>query len=569
MDIHINLIINNKSQDKNINVECLEENDILFEFSEYDDVQICFQDLQDNLLQIDCMEKELYTVCENEIITISRREDNRRLVPGYYSVCIRTKCRRINLFFKILPKNIEWQSLLELRNRLNEFLNGINLDYNNYYSSNESENKSNIRERYNEKYLQWCRVKENIINLLKQPSNKLIKKYNYDNRLIKFDSRVIRRQQNMQGVNKYWQPKLDVSYNTNDNIALLEAIKKSIYDNFSTENLLINKKNQCITQKDYKVKEMKETYNYYNKIKNDLTITQKYKRSIENKLSFLKKEIYKQECIIEDFEKKIEIIKKIIKEQQEICYFIKNKMKIIMTNVIDLKVKDNRYKIIIEQLNKISNQFINQMNQNKKSGFSFKKTEVLFEYFCLFRIINELFNAQYTCMSDWLIEAIKDNYLTEIPSDKDIVFKKNNQDIIIQYDKEMPKKRTAINSNYDGIVSVNSEHRRPDISLIIKNNNIIECVLIFEVKYRNSRYIYNKDGDTEVMETLDDYSQLNYIINGKVIKDIVKKVVLLYPYQKNIVSCKDDIIKYIPVNVNAKACEEEIFKILSEYGIMF
>lgn len=568
MDIHIKLIINDRCQEKDLDIEYMKKNSVLFEFSEYDDVKICFQNLQNQVLQIDCMEKELYTVSENEILTINMRKDDRRLVPGYYCICLTTPIEK-KLFFKVLPKNIEWESLLKLRDRLDGFLNGINLDYNSYYSSNEDESKSNVDDRYIEEYLGWCRVRENISSLLKKPSQKLIKKYGYSNRLTKIDSRVIRKQQNGQCVDKYWQPKLKINYNTNDNFALIEALEESIYDNYNIENLLISRKTKYINEKNDLENEMHEVKKSFEKIVNDNIITGNFKKSIQNRLVYLRKNICKKERIIENTEENIEIIRRIIKEKLELSYFIKKDMEIIKPNIKDLKIKDNRYKVVIEQLKKKSNQFTNKMNHDKKNGFSFKKTEILFEYFCLFRIINELFNAQYICMSEWLTEAIKDNYLTEIPSSKDIVFKKNNQEIIIQYDKEMPIRRMVLGTKYEGIYSVNSQHRRPDISLIIKNNNIIESVLIFEVKYRGSKYIYKKDGDTEVTETLNDYSQLNYYLNYKRITGVVKKVVLLYPYQKNIIKANDDMIEYIPININENICEEEIINILSDYGITF
>jgi hypothetical protein len=199
--------------------------------------------------------------------------------------------------------------------------------------------------------------------------------------------------------------------------------------------------------------------------------------------------------------------------------------------------------------------------------YSFKSSEVLFEYFCYLRVVEFIIGEGFESTGGWYENAIMSEFGLEIPSESESVFIKDNLLLRVLYDMEAPRKP---DQSYSGLYSFNSNNRRPDITLLLYKDGQFVKSLICEVKYRKSLYIYSTSGDTEVVETMKDYHQLRYCEPNKTLIDtVVDKVLLLYPSQQsNIDTSKvehNNIFSFIPIEVGKDKIEDILYSDLKDF----
>lgn len=319
--------------------------------------------------------------------------------------------------------------------------------------------------------------------------------------------------------------------------------------------------------------ECKNKQDELSNIKNNNILSDRYKSSIENRVSYLRKSKYEQNEKLKIIKKVKSILNKIILEIEDIIFEIQEKLRINKCNQkITCIVKNFKYKDIIDKLDKIISTKKYEHNFNKKEEaliFRFKKTELLFEYLCFIRTIEVILSMGFSCQGGWFEKVINQECDMEIPSECNNYFVKDNISIVVSYDKEAPN---TIEENYEGLYSFNSRHRRPDLSILIYKDSKFIKALILEVKCRNSKYIYSDQGDTSVIDTMKDYSQLCYY-KEKIKKDAVDKVITLYPNQKNNITLENneliDIFSFIPIDIDNDIDSElymEIEKFIEGYS---
>lgn len=553
------------------------EDSLLFEFEEYEEVYIKFDyDKNKGSIFIDTHDSEGKLLCNsNEYMLINMPRKENSLVPGYFEVKIQYEYNRI-YYYKVKPKNIEWCELLNLRKILDRYVRGICSNFNLSKSAYSYDNCHSILDYYQNQYNLWREIKSSIKLLMNNPKGEYEKVYGYYYKPNKIDLRTIRAMSKNNGeklISKYYTYKQNINYNTTDNMILYNKL-------LEYRNTL--KRNHKNTIKFYEVEykklqnlniEYKNKQEELNNIKNNNILSERYKSSIENRVSYLRISKYDQNEKLKIIKKVKTLMNRILLEVEDIIFEMQENLNLDKYNHKPiLLIKNYKYKEIIWKLDKIIINPKYKRDLYKKEEaliFRFKKTEVLFEYLCFIRSIEVILSMGFYCQSGWFEKVINREYDMEIPSECNNCFVKDNINIIVTYDKEAPNK---LEDDYEGLYSFNSRHRRPDISILIYKNNQFVKALILEVKCRNSRYIYSKQGDTSVIDTMKDYSQLCYY-NGKIKKDAIDKVTILYPNQKNNIILENneliDIFSFIPININDDLDYElykEIERFIEEYS---
>lgn len=540
---------------------------ILFEFDEYEQVKIKFDyDKNDGYIYIDTYDNDSKVVCNpSEYIILNLPMKENSLVPGYFEIKIECKYSII-CYFKVKPKNFEWCELINLRKILDKYIKGICTNFSLSKSSYTYKSSDDILHYYQNQYNLWQEIKWSIKLIINNPDGENEKIYGYYSNQNKIDRRTINavsKQNKYKISGKYYTYHKHINYNISDNLIL--------YNSLQEYRDILNKHHTNI-KKFYKIEyeKLNDINNQYRKkqeelniIKNDNILSDRYKKSIENRVNYLSKSKYIQNKKLKVIESLNKILNKIIIEVDDLMFEISEKLNLNKFNQNNVHcVKNLRYKNIIDKLNiitKTKKYDYDYANKQDASIFRFKKTEVLFEYLCFIRVIEVILSMGYAFEHGWFEKVINQDYDMEIPSECDNYFKKENIDVIVSYDKEAPNN---LEKNYEGLYSFNSRHRRPDISILIYEDGIFIKGLILEVKCRSSKNIYSNKGDTGVIDTMKDYSQLCYY-KGKVKKDAIDRVITLYPNQKNNINFQrnelTDIFSFIPIDVNSDNIDSELY----------
>lgn len=112
---------------------------------------------------------------------------------------------------------------------------------------------------------------------------------------------------------------------------------------------------------------------------------------------------------------------------------------------------------------------------------------------------------------------------------------KDNIKISITYDYFCNSYQEKENNK---VVNINSSHSKPDYIINIYRNDKILGIIILEAKYRRLTNMVSDNYDV-ITEILDDYSQLAFRdSNGLLIRDVIKKVIVIYPDKNENITSK-------------------------------
>ncbi|MCI9260625.1 MAG: hypothetical protein HFJ16_10360 [Romboutsia sp.] len=580
MDTHINFTLTRKddfsSKTDTYSINESSENTIIFEFDEYKESDITF-DYDESKVRvfIDTYNSDTKLLCKsNETIVLNAKNQENSLIPGYYEIKIEGY-KNFICYFKVIPKNIEWSELIHLRNFLDKYIKGLSANFNLYKSSHNHNDYSNELNNFKKQYELWSEVQFNIKSIVNNPDYKYERKYGYYNTPNKLDSRSNKYMKNYDYniiSNRFYTYRVNVNYNTSDNILLYN--KLNTYRNILKTNLENIKTFYHSEHKkliDIEI-EYNNKSNKLNSAKKNYTLSKLWKNNIQNRLLYLNKIKENQKHKLSQTQDINEIMTKILYELDDSLYYIKENLNIDENIKIVKNTKSLRYRNIIDIIDKITimKKYDHKSGKEKedKLVFRMKNTALLFEYLCFIKVIEIILSMGYICEDGWFLKIINKEFDLEIPSECDNYFTKDNIKIIVSYDKEVPNGNTIESDDYEGLYSINSIHRRPDISILLFKDDVFIKSLILEVKYRKSNYIYSTHGDTYVIDAIKDYIQFGYF-KEKLKKDTVDKVIVLYPNQKNNVNVKEkallDLFSFIPIHVGKDDIESELYLEIKEF----
>lgn len=531
MDIQIK--INNKIQ--NIS----KDSDILFEISEYKEALFSYNCINKNsYIIIDTFLENQKKVVSNEEIYLNRSLNNIKehvsLPAGKYSVIYFDGEKQFDFKYLVKPSAITEEDLENIKSLLETFSQGItedvlaikrlgyefkSLDINEFLKLNNLLNETN-------------RLKKNLDNILINPISELQKEYYKQNYIRKIDTKICN-YLCKNGINIYQEKRNNIFLNKkviekkdiSENIWLIQTLKKiKVFFN----SFLIKFKIEA------------------QKIKKQISITNSDKNKLEAKIKKLSKvnigslnlRLEKNKLIslkanIKDLSKNSEIVNLYI---QKIVLFLN----IIDNFIKEFNIKESTHKknISLKILNNPNYSYINTLKiKNFNKNLKFKNNEYIFqnrqtfelyEYFCFLMIIDILKKFDFKLnLNNIFIDGLK-NIIAS--NETYILENKNGYYIKLAYDKEIEPIINGV--GFRG----NSTHNKPDflLSLYDKNNNLIKCIII-EIKCCLSKYLYNEKFQTEQYEQITSYTYYQYHFHNKIDRNIIKKVIVLYPTQKKLI----------------------------------
>lgn len=544
------------------------------EFTEHTKVEIgLISDDTSAIMEVESYNNEEITkVIPGEKILLSPGEEkDNMLVPGYYSILVRTSDFIYRGLYKVRPSSIEWQALLNIRNYLEKIVKG--LSYNIYAersgrSSEKSiEHNTFIFELY--KYIEEnCNNLFSSINsIIDKPIIDIYKKYdikcyskNPDTKSQRWLSKKGQRYNTNQYIpNVYYEKHSELTYNTTENkivkkiLYYIYDILVQLYENYSKTSSKLNNK---IKNLENQINESKKHYNDTKNIRN----INKARKDMGSKIEGLKKQK-------EEHEKNQKTINMYVINVSKLKNLISHyKNETWLKNIVDCSnifrptvrlLKDKYYSEVYETYRKLYNM---KVDGKKENTFPHKKTSKLFEIYNYILIKEILEDIGFKWDKGWLKEV--DNILSyngDLLPNETIILIKDEYKIELVYDKEFNKVNDIKNRDISQLVSINSNSRRPDITINLYEKNKFIGSFIIEIKCRKKQYIYNKNEDTDVMYQLRDYSSLKYY-NGeqkKILREsAIDKIIVIYPKQGGAGKFKDDLYDFSFIQVEPTNLEE-------------
>lgn len=517
------------------------------EIAEFDKVEVIYECNDPNArLEIERFDSdEFITLVPGESVVLTKKGDSDdMLVPGDYPFRVKTSTGVYECLYRILPKNISWEDLINLRKYLEKILSG--LSYNLYkkraglYIGESAENYFTVFEIYKTVKNHYVKLKRVLDDLFKNPLTEIVKEYKLSPCSKKPDNKSQR-----------WLAKKGVTRNMNILTPALVYEKHAVLTVDTFENRWLKHKLKFIQ---YILRYLENCFyegvkflqKEYDELLNKKTIEEKNYEIYSKKRVIFSKAQYKTKKILDAINEKLEIKKDELKkakdnlvEVQRMGYtfsryenesWLKD-VGVCKTTKPSLKLlKDYRYASFYRFYREIT-KIQKQDASSREQYFPHKKTSLLYEYYILCLLIKIIEENGFKWEKGWL--ADKKNPLLGIgilPSGEILEFKKGKYTLELAYDTEITQQYKWDISQFMHFTSI----CRPDYRLSIFQPDGKVHSLIVDAKYRKFHNLYNKMGDTDVMEQLKKYIDIKYYCKNKKDADnVVKKVVGVYPRDEN------------------------------------
>lgn len=508
------------------------KDEVLFEFNEFENVSI--KNNYNNLIfkfespYLD----EMFVLNPNEEIILNdfeynRQEDeNQIFYPEKYIIEIIKDSQVIKTMYFLVKSNVLGSHTDNIRKIVSDFSKGLELDLKSKKRGKfyKDSNKSLYLPLY-EKIVNNVRsLKIELDYILNHPISELEKNMIRTHKQLKQSKKKILKDAKKSisniAIKKQFYERKTITYNNNSNIVLKKSMKKIVHtcdrlENYFTCNLKYIKSNCNRAEEDYCVAKGK-----YERI-NESRFDQRY-------LNNIKSEYYLRKNSFEELSREYrELLQKSLIIKRIRNTFLES-MNESWLNEIDessriihsLKASSNiHYRSIIQFANGIDAEF--EESNSKKGIYPYKRTSELYEYYVLILLFEILLEASYEMEleSDFDFNLIFDN--------EEFIFKNGNKRIRVLYNRLV--KRTD-DKPKDEVVNQNSNSNRPDILVMVYDNDKLINCFILEVKCRRKNNIFSQSGDTPVFSQLKDYTNFWYFDdNLKLKRDAIEKVYAIYP----------------------------------------
>lgn len=535
MDTQDRLIVDKAGKQEIFYLDHIIENSILFTFKEFEKVTLEMICSEDNYISFEYPnDDELKELHNNQYLILNDYEyerdsaDNNTFYPSKYYMSIHYNNRIVECYFNV-ESNALGNNIYDIRKIVNDFSKGLELDL---FRNNSGKESVDTNEGYyiplydkianNEKMLLF-----EIDYILKHPIENIEKEFKLTKKPVKETKKKIKYDikksiYNYSGRKSIEERKV-VSIKNRENYSLKKSIDK-IFDACTNINkqfeITIEKLGKLLDSEKCGLEEIIKKKNTLNVRRHD----QKYQKRIYAEYNQLYDSIYNHQFEIDNLLEKKNSINKIRNRFLSIITESwLNELDVINNScVFNDFVNNVHYKKIID--------FAKQFNVNfddktyEKGKYAYKKTSKLYEIYVLILIFKTLEKNGFIFEIDGNYDY---NFLFE---NQEYKFKKENNLIRVLYDKTV--KGTDENPR-DELSNQNSTSNRPDIVIMFYEENIIKNCIILEVKCRRKNNIYVNSGDTPVFSQLKDYTNFWYFDkNGKLDKNILKKVYAIYPQEE-------------------------------------
>lgn len=500
----------------------------------------------------------------------SGREDLGCYFPGYFSISIESGNEKEDYLFLVNPANMNYESVLHIRDFINDFYYGLSNDISKLTAGKKEKNIQTHIPNAAEKYNFLLKNLAELVNYADQYSNR------QKAELVKQNSIT-----NVSKINrKSIQWLLTKGMEKNSNIYSPEKIlsSKSRLDRDSYENRIFKSELVFWKREISSIIQSSESY---------VSMLLKRIEELETGISNLSESVTKQEQIrqVNSYVKKsdrcrLEEMKKdrdrylddlngqkaqldeLRKYQRNIVNILYNSWVSEVTDSVQMRtqVYDYRLKSMIG----MRNEYLGISRKIRKASDSYvfgeKCTPKLFETYIYVLLIKMLVSEGYE-IENYSFE--KDNVIPILSNQSRTVLIKDSRKCVIEYDYELKKSNEKLES--DEFVTINSHYNRPDfIVSFFDDGAVIPEAVVVEVKWRPLSIIYNENGDTEIVTKLKDYYSLAYHVEKpkrKTNRGIIQKVFVVYPdIQQRITQIQENEIIGVGLDPTADVCETDSYK---------
>lgn len=500
------------------------------------------------------------------------------LVPGYYSIKIKSDNIIYEGYYRVTTPSLEWDDLINIKETLENVVRGLSYDI---YAKRCGSTSGSIQgkdvhifELY--KYIDnnWRHILLSLEQICKNPIVDVLKKY-----------RKIGYSKNQDRKSQRWLMKHGTG---NENISLS---KPMYYEKHSylTYDIKENKILKNILEEFYNT--LNIIIIQYTKVCNDLNKEieelEKEKNELQKLLNFINNSLYNADNVYKakkDYENQIKSRIDTIKEYNytisnisQYCFKAKTYRGLIgyFKNETFLKDISNDFKGIVISNNIVRNQNYNAIyniymelkhmdtNKQNRNMFPNKRTSKLFEIYSFILIKNIIEDIGFKWTKGWLKNV--DNILScsgDLLPGEMVILEKDNYKIELIFDKEYRTSNSVSESTHSQLFATGSS-RRPDITVLLYKNNKFLRGLIAEIKCRKKNYIYMEEVNTNVMKQLEDYYSFKYYDGEKQQVDIksegITKVILIYPKQKGECKFMAGIYKFPFIQINPSKLGDKVY----------
>ena len=551
----------------NLNKKCL------FSISEPDNVFATFSfNNEDTRIFIERYDNgEMMEIISGERFKLSSgREDLGCYFPGYFSIFIESGNEKEDYLFLVNPANMNYESVLHIRDFINDFYYGLSNDISKLTAGKKEKNIQTHIPNAAEKYNFLLKNLAELVNYADQYSNR------QKAELVKQNSIT-----NVSKINrKSIQWLLTKGMEKNSNIYSPDKIlsSKSRLDRDSYENRIFKSELVFWNREISSIIQSSESY---------VSMLLKRIEELETGISNLSESVTKQEqirqvnsyvkksdrCRLEEMEKDRDRyfedlngqksqLGELRKYQRNIVNILYNSWVSEVTDSIQMRTQvfDYRLKSMIG----MRNEYLGISRKIRKASDSYvfgeKCTPKLFETYIYVLLIEMLVSEGYE-IENYSFE--KDNVIPILSNQSRTVLTKDSRKCVIEYDYELKKSNEKLES--DEFVTINSHYNRPDfIVSFFDDGAVIPEAVVVEVKWRPLSIIYNENGDTEIVTKLKDYYSLAYHVEKpkkKTNRGIIQKVFVVYPdIQQRITQIQENEIIGVGLDPTADVCETDSYQ---------
>ena len=551
----------------NLNKKCL------FSISEPDNVFATFSfNNEDTRIFIERYDNgEMMEIISGERFQLSSgREDLGCYFPGYFSIFIESGNEKEDYLFLVNPANMNYESVLHIRDFINDFYYGLSNDISKLTAGKKEKNIQTHIPNAAEKYNFLLKNLAELVNYADQYSNR------QKAELVKQNSIT-----NVSKINrKSIQWLLTKGMEKNSNIYSPDKIlsSKSRLDRDSYENRIFKSELVFWNREISSIIQSSESY---------VSMLLKRIEELETGISNLSESVTKQEqirqvnsyvkksdrCRLEEMEKDRDRyfedlngqksqLGELRKYQRNIVNILYNSWVSEVTDSIQMRTQvfDYRLKSMIG----MRNEYLGISRKIRKASDSYvfgeKCTPKLFETYIYVLLIEMLVSEGYE-IENYSFE--KDNVIPILSNQSRTVLTKDSRKCVIDYDYELKKSNEKLES--DEFVTINSHYNRPDfIVSFFDDGAVIPEAVVVEVKWRPLSIIYNENGDTEIVTKLKDYYSLAYHVEKpkkKTNRGIIQKVFVVYPdIQQRITQIQENEIIGVGLDPTADVCETDSYQ---------
>lgn len=213
--------------------------------------------------------------------------------------------------------------------------------------------------------------------------------------------------------------------------------------------------------------------------------------------------------------------------------FLKGVKKINNTRISQQFIKTPGYNNFYRVALLVNGQLQNQIED--LYDYNWKSTEVLYEYWCLIKIVEYLKELDFTPFKGWFFEDSNENQKVTIPAIPDgtsIAFKKDNYCLKLIFNEAIgksPEVAEQVGCPY----WIRTERNKPDFRLDVYKDEIFQKTIILDAKYSAADRFWNKkhintSKKSKVVEQLKLYANNIYNIHNRR-ENVVEVVIALCP----------------------------------------